>query len=160
MDLQHALMIVGDVRMIDRMEQEAKERVQTALVAVLMAQESPALLSGLSEALKEAQSELPALEERERQAVEQKAKDRQKLDELEAELRRRPANLAERREREIEQALKDARRLFRHVETDTSIAQSKLKEKRSDCRELEQKIAAIQAISAPDPDVLAAIRGK
>lgn len=48
----------------------------------------------------------------------------------------------------------------RDAETEARFAAGTLREQRRECRELEQRIAAAEALPAPDAAMLAAIRGE
>lgn len=157
MKLEKVLMI-APADLARRLQQDAGERVARALSAALLARERRGLLAGLGAALAKAVAELPALERAEREAAEALAAQQQKIVELEALVPRETLYFS--REQEAAAvALRDAKRELMAIQGHAAHTAGEVREKRREADEYRKRIAVLEDMDGPDPDVLAALRG-
>ena len=160
MNLNDVLMYPSAVQLASSMVASASGRAVQALAAAVMDQEAPALLDGLRSALEEAQAQLPALEVRDAQTAAELSEQSRRFAKLSSAADAIPDGPATRHEhRAAVEAMADCGRARNAAEVRGNFAAGALREQLQVCRELKEKIAAIEALPAPDAAVLAAIRG-
>ncbi len=161
MNVNDVLMSSSAVRLVPSMRTDAKERVLETLIAAVMAAEAPALIVGLRKALEVERAGLPALEQRLAEATAENERQLAAIADLENRIASidRDSPAARQRHRDLSTARDTARHARQAAETSINFAKNGLRDKRADCQSIEEKIAALEALPAPDAAVLSAIRG-
>jgi hypothetical protein len=132
-----------------------------APAAAVLAAEAPALVAGLRDAFAKAETELPTLEQSAEEATAEQAALDVAVAETKATLAAIPNAPAKYRERSAAEAAHNvAVQALDGATTHARFMQKKLADARAAVRLLGEKIAAIEALPAPDATVLAAIRGE
>lgn len=148
-------MMISPVNLAARIERDARERVVAALVAVVVERERPGLLEALRGALEAAQG----VEQTDREAADALADAERKVAELSAIAPRGESIFVPAEKAKVAQALKAAEGERDAAKAHARYCAGVVADTRARARELEQRIAAVEAMPAPDPDVLRAIRG-
>ena len=127
-----------------------------ALAALVAAQEAPALLAALGDALRDEEKGLPELVKRAEDAAAALVEQERIAAELREALAAAPDSAQYRREHfAAGGALAEGEKALRTAMAAAGFSANMAERKRRDCAEIEARIAAVKSLPKPDPEILA-----